>query len=109
MLPPGSGSGAYFGRSFAMPPILFPISSNGFTAASTALLTHFAAINDAQTNTSAIMSIIITPREFPALSSAQNICPHVLELVAGHSKFQVIQPISTLVVVFVFPSVSGVH
>jgi hypothetical protein len=108
ILPPGNGSGVYFGRSFARPPSLFPISSNGLTAASTALLTHFAAINAAQIKTRAIISIIIVHREFPAASSAPNISISFLLFDAGHSKVQLIPHIVTVVWVafIVCPSAS---
>lgn len=69
-LPPGIGRGAYFGSDAASPPTLFPISSNGFTAASTALLTHFAAMNAIQMNMRAMMSMIIVPNIPPAVLNA---------------------------------------
>jgi hypothetical protein len=70
MLPPGRGRGIYCGNFVAIPPILFPISSNGLTAASTALLTHFAAMNDIQMNIRAMISIIIVPKIPPAVLNA---------------------------------------
>jgi hypothetical protein len=68
-LPPITpGSGTYCGIPAASFPILFPIASNGHTAADTALLTFFAAIKATHMNTSAIRLMIIVPNIPPTES-----------------------------------------
>jgi hypothetical protein len=61
ILPPGIGSGIYFGADAAMPHTFFPRSSNGAAAADTTLLTVFAAMNAIQIKRSAMISTIIVP------------------------------------------------
>ena len=76
MLHPGNpGIGVYFGRLIPRSPIFFPIASNGSIALLAALLTHFPAMNAIQTNTRAIISIIMVPNILPVAERALFVVP----------------------------------
>lgn len=70
-----------------MPPILFPISSNGFTTTSTAFVTHLAAMNAIHINTRAIMSTTMVQNMPPVVSSA--LCAPFTELAVLSAIFSI--------------------
>lgn len=91
-----NGIGVYFGSDFARPPILCHISSNGFTAPATALLTHFAAMNADHTNINAMISIIIVPKN-------DHMVPNIL-LSDDPAHAPELQPKTPANVVFIHPN-----
>lgn len=106
ILPPGIGSGAYFGIDAASHPTFLPIASNGSIAFPTALLTHLAAINADHINTSAMISIMIVQKNVPIvpkiLLRPSPVPPHPTHPIV-HSK--VISISFAIVTTVFFPSV----
>ena len=109
----------YFGREAQSCPIFIPISSNGFAAAPTTLLTHLAAMNAIQIKRSAMISTTIVQNTHPvelmilvALLTAQ--AAQASERsgrseapVGFHLKTKVTPPMTTSLIVIYFPFESG--